>query len=116
MELLKKLRINTETPLWLINAPDNCLAYFDGMQVKHKLGKEKPVGQVMLFVYDSKELNEQLQRISDYISHNTLFWICYPKKSGAFSSDLILTESWDAVFNWDTGDRHLYLLMMTGQE
>lgn len=98
MELLKKLHVNADKPVWLINAPDNCFHYFDTLEVKQKLGKEKPIGQIILFAYDSKELADYMLRLAGYISPDTLIWICYPKKTGSISSDLILTKSWDTVF------------------
>jgi Bacteriocin-protection, YdeI or OmpD-Associated len=102
MDLLKKLRFTAGEPLWLINAPEQCLAFFDGFDVKKKTGKQKPVPQLMLFVIDSIALAEQLQRLADYIGHDTVFWICYPKKSGAIQSDLIMMKSWDilSVYNY----------------
>jgi len=99
MELLKKLRINTELPLWLVNAPDGCLHLFGGIEIKQKPGKQKPVGQLMLFAANSMELQHYLPVIDGYVGHDTLFWICYPKKTGAIASDLIQMQAWDIVFN-----------------
>jgi len=98
MELLKKLHVNADKPIWLINAPDNCLHYFDSLEVKQKLGKEKPIGQIILFAYDSKELAGYMHRLAGYISPDTLLWVCYPKKTGSIPSDLILMKSWDIIF------------------
>lgn len=98
MELLKKLRVDPDKPLWLINAPAYCAGYFADLTVKQRLGKEKPVGQLMLFAKDSSELNHYLPLLTDYIGHDTLFWICYPKKTGSIASDLILMKPWDVVF------------------
>ena len=98
MELFKKLRINIDKPLWIINAPVDCLDLFVDLTIKQKTGKEKPVGQLMLFATDRKELAHYLHLLAPYISPETLFWIAYPKKSGAISSDLIEMKSWDVVF------------------
>src|SRR3954466_1563169 len=98
MELLKKLRINTDQPVWIINLPDSSRPLFEQLDIKEKTGKVKPVGQLLLFTTDSKELTHELVRLADYIGHDTLFWICYPKKSGAISSDLVEMKSWDHVF------------------
>jgi hypothetical protein len=98
MELFKKLKINTESPVWVINMPDSLAAAFSGLDVKEKIGKQETTGQVMLFTKDSKELAYELARLEKHIGHNTLLWICYPKKSGSISSDLVLMKSWDAVF------------------
>jgi hypothetical protein len=97
MILLKKLRINPDEILWLINIPQNCAALFHGIEQKEKLGKEKPVQQLILFAHDSKELNYYLPLLEGYIAPETLFWICYPKKSGAISSDLIRMEPWNIL-------------------
>ena len=97
MELLKKLRIDIDKPLWLINLPDKLEPVFSGLNIKEKPGREKPIGQVILFALDSRALAYELTRLTDYISHDTLFWICYPKKSGSFTSDLILMKSWDIM-------------------
>lgn len=101
MELIKKLRITTDKPLWLINAPEQVQGYFADFDVKLKAGRQKPVEQLMLFAMDSKDLAERLRQLADYIGHETLFWICYPKKSGAIQSDLILMKSWDILSVYD---------------
>ena len=99
MELLEKLRINTDLPLWLINAPDDdCIDLFSQCIIKDKLGGSKPVSQLILFVVDGKSLTHHLPLLTKYIAHDTLFWICYPKKSGSIISDLILMKPWDIVF------------------
>ncbi len=99
MELLKKLRINIDQPLWVINAPgDDCLHLFEQCIIKQKLSGNKPVSQLVLFAVDGKTLAHYLPLLTNYISPETLFWICYPKKSGAITSDLIQMKAWDIVF------------------
>ena len=98
MELIKKLRIKTEEPLWLINCPDNCHNLFNDLILRVKPGKEKPAGQLILFATDSGELDRYIVKLTPYLTPETLFWIAYPKKSGAISSDLIEMKSWDMVF------------------
>lgn len=99
MDLLKKLHVNIDKPLWVINAPANCLYLFDGLTIKQKTGKEKPVSQLIVFLTSSNELVHYIDKLAPYIGHETLFWIAWPKKSGAVSSDLIHMKSWDVVFN-----------------
>jgi len=98
MELLQKLKLKTDHPLLLINAPADCMHLFAGLTIKEKPGKEKPAAQLILFATNSSELNHYLPQLASYISPGTLFWICYPKKSGAIASDLIQMKSWDIVF------------------
>lgn len=97
MDLLKKLRLNTAKPLWLINAPADCAEYFTDFKISKKLGKEKPVPQLLLFTLDSGELHHYLSIVADHVGHETVFWILYPKKSGAISSDLIQMKHWQIV-------------------
>lgn len=97
MDLLKKLRLNTDLPLWLVNAPDNCRYLFDGLEIKTRPGKEAPVAQLMLFVMDSTDLHTRLVKLNGYIGPETVFWICYPKQTGAIKSDLIKMEPWAFV-------------------
>ena len=93
MDLFKKLRLNTDKALWLINAPAACISYFGGVTLKQNPGKEKPIDQVILFATNSGELDYYIPKLAEYIGHDTLFWICYPKKSGSIQSDLILMKA-----------------------
>lgn len=98
MELLKKLRIDTSEPLFVINAPHNVDEMLPETELKKRPGKEKPVTQLMLFAHDSTELYRHLPLLDGYIGHNTLFWVCYPKQTGSIQSDLIKMAPWQAVF------------------
>ncbi len=98
MELLNKLRIKTNVPLWVINAPDNMNDLLPGIEWKGKLVKTKPVEQLMLFAVDGATLHRWLPLVAEHVGHGTLFWICYPKKTGSIQSDLILMKTWDIVF------------------
>lgn len=97
MELLKKLRLDTASPLWVVAAPDDIDSILPGVDTTTRAGKIKPVKQLMLFARDSAHLNEQLPRLGPYIGHETLFWICYPKQTGSMTSDLIKMESWNML-------------------
>ncbi|MCW3121251.1 MAG: hypothetical protein JWQ38_743 [Flavipsychrobacter sp.] len=98
MELLSKLKIKEDRPVWLINLPDNCRSLFDSLEIKEKPGRTKPLPQVIIFATDSKILTHELNRLTEYIGHDTLLWLCYPKKTGAIKSDLVMMESWNMVF------------------
>ncbi len=99
MELLKKLRINADKPLYVVNAQPEVYGMLPGIDIKEKLPRQKPVEQLMLFAVNGAELGHYLQIAGLYIGHDTLLWICYPKKTGAIQSDLILMKTWDIVFN-----------------
>lgn len=98
MELLKKLRINVSQPLWAINLPPDCICLFEMPEIKQKLSGKTPVNQLILFAEDSGVLARWIPLLASYIAHDTLFWIAYPKKTGAITSDLIQMKPWDIVF------------------
>jgi hypothetical protein len=99
MELLKKLRLKTDTPLWLVNEPYDVLSLFEEFEIKKSLTGKVPVAQLMLFVYSAMELAEYMNKLAPSIAHDTIFWIMYPKASGATKSDLTAMRSrgWDVV-------------------
>jgi len=96
--LLKKLRIDTGQSLYLINVPGDCRHLFEEVSIHEKLSGKKPVSQLILFAIDSTVLARYLPIVADYIAHDTLFWIAYPKKSGAIVSDMVQMKAWDIVF------------------
>jgi hypothetical protein len=98
MELIRKLRIDAAKQLWLINAPDSCCGLFNEFDIVTKPIARLQADQLLLFAHDSDELKHYLLVLAEHIVYKTVFWICYPKKSGSISSDLILMKSWDIVF------------------
>ena len=99
MELLKKLRIDTSQPLWLLNAPADCMCLFEELEIRQKLSGKTPVRQLILFTEESSVLARWIPLLASHISPDTLFWIAYPKKTGAITSDLIQMKPWDIVFH-----------------
>jgi hypothetical protein len=99
MELVQNLKLKAGDPLFIISAPDGADRLLPGFDIKTKLGRAKPVSQLMLFVRDGIELADYLHKVEGHIGHNTLFWICYPKKTGNIASDLITMKPWEVVFN-----------------
>lgn len=98
MNLPKKLRVDLQEDLWVINAPANVADVLPGIPIRTKAGKEKPTKQLLLFAYNSSDLYNYLPELSQYIRAETVFWICYPKQSGAIQSDLIKMQPWEFVF------------------
>jgi len=98
METLQKLRINVSQTLWAINLPSDCFHLFETLDIKQKLSGKTPVGQLILFAEDSSVLARWIPLLAGYVTSHTLFWIAYPKKTGAITSDLIQMKPWDIVF------------------
>jgi len=88
MSIIAKLKLRTEKPFWLLNAPKSTAAVFDDFSPKTKIGARDLMIQVLVFVHDSAELNEWLHRFSGRVSDDVLLWLAYPKKSSKIKSDL----------------------------
>lgn len=100
MELLTKLRIKKDKQVCIINLPDSCRGLFDSLDLKEKPGRIKHLDQLIIFATDSKVLAYELNRLAECIGHDTLLWLCYPKKSGSVgTSDLGTMKAWEMVFS-----------------
>ncbi len=97
MALLAKLKVKAAEPLTLINCPANCGDLFEGAEAANNYKFKQPVAQLILFAANSAELAHYITKLEGCILPNTIFWICYPKKSGAIPSDLIRDAGWAAV-------------------
>lgn len=99
MGIAAKLKIKEDLPLWLINMPGNIDELLEGADYKTTLPKTQTVGQLVLFVVDKAGLEHYFRLIETKLSHDALFWIAYPKKSGSIRSDISRDNGWDIVFN-----------------
>lgn len=98
-EVLKKLRINTAAPLCIVECADDCEFLFDDLETTLKLPAKGTTDQLMLFARDGATLLHYIPRLQKVVTPTTLLWICYPKKSGAYTSDLIRMEPWQPLFD-----------------
>lgn len=99
MELLSKLRLDTGTPLYVVNAPKDVLHLFYSAEIITSLPGKTPAAQLILFADDSKTLDSYILKLEGKIGEKAIFWIAYPKKSGKIQSDLIRNEGWKLVFS-----------------
>lgn len=96
--LLKKLRIDLNNTLWVINAPDNVANILGVDDYLSTLTGKNPISQVLLFAYDQKDLEQYFPKLENRIAENAVVWIAYPKKISGMSSDLVRDEGWNIVF------------------
>jgi len=99
MELLTKLRINIDEPLYLINAPKDVFHLFEPAEIKTVMPGKAPANQLVLFAGDSKTLDSYILKLEGKLSDEVVFWIVYPKKSGRIQSDLTRNDGWKLVFS-----------------
>ena len=99
MSLLKKLRINTEKPFWLINAPEDCRHLFEEAEdIKTSLAGKTAISQIVLFAEDSLKLNALVDKLADRVAMDAIMWVCYPKKGSKLEGDLHRDKVWDYLF------------------
>jgi hypothetical protein len=95
--LSKKLQIKPGTHWLLFNAPANYLSSLeplpDGTSVVYEA--QGDFDGVQLFAKNSSDLASSLKVIVPILKPDTIFWVCYPKKSSGIKSDLEMMGSWD---------------------
>lgn len=99
MSVLDKLKIKTDQPLWLIDAPKDVKQLFDTATVKAP--GNAAASQVVFFAMNRKALDAKFNNIVEKLADDATVWIAYPKKSGSIQSDLIRNEGWETVFKSD---------------
>lgn len=98
MSFLKKFRIDTEKPLWFINAPEQVIHLFDEAELKTKLPGKGSIDQIVLFAENSLKLNELADKIHDRLTMDSLIWVAYPKKGSKLEGDLHRDKVWEHLF------------------
>lgn len=99
MSLLKKLRINTAKPLWLINAPEDCRHFFEEVEdIKIGTAGKAPVEQLVLFAEDSIRLNALVEKMGERVTPDAIMWVAYPKKGSKLEGDLHRDKVWEYLF------------------
>ena len=88
-EVLKKLKLAAQTPVLIMNAPDeyiNIMKDIEGTIHTSIKGKYK---FIQLFVKSIDEANEYIKDVVESLDGDGYLWMCYPKKtSKKYKSDL----------------------------
>ncbi|PZF73474.1 YdeI/OmpD-associated family protein [Taibaiella soli] len=88
MSTTAKLKLNAEKPFWLLNAPEGTTFIFEDFNFKTKIGAKDQITQIVVFVYNSIDLAEYMNRLTGHLADDVLLWLAYPKKSSKIKSDL----------------------------
>lgn len=99
-DLAKKLRILAGNRVLTIGAPDSFADTLGDLPEKASLStRASGVFEVVLFfATDSKSLEKGLSRTTSLVGAETVFWICYPKKTSGIKTDLTRDVGWNSVF------------------
>lgn len=94
--LARKLKINADTQVLIINPPQEYLEQIEPLPDGVEL-KTKPQGQfdfAQLFVKNGAELEQYLPDILKSLHKDSLLWISFPKRSSKLQSDLSRDHGW----------------------
>jgi len=97
--LIKKLRIQPDQKLLILNAPEGYITTLgqlpEGVEVK-----DTPNGEfdfVQLFVRSISELEAHTPAAIKAVKYDGLLWFCYPKQSSGIKTDINRDTGWSVV-------------------
>lgn len=97
--ILKKLRIQMQQKILIMNAPDGYLDLFSGFAVDTAFERESQMKYDFVQVFGSTqmELETLLLQVKEAGKYDCLLWACYPKGGGKIKSDLKRDTVWKAL-------------------
>ncbi len=103
--LLAKLKLKTDEPLLVLNAPDSVITILKADEVplhtKPQNGCTYPV--MLCFVHSVAELNKWAPLVITERESETFTWFAYPKKSSGIKTDINRDAGWDYLVNQGYG-------------
>lgn len=104
--IAEKLLLKPGRCLFVLNAPARYLENIGPLPDFSKIvGKNEAFDVLQLFIKSLADLETELPKAAKLVKAETIFWICYPKKSGAIQTDLNrdLLHAFAALKNWNDG-------------
>jgi len=98
-KLLKKMHYKTKEHRFraVINAPEKLRKDFHRNGFAVTLPQAGELDFVLLFVESRAEFEQRIKPVVASAAHDNLFWIAYPKGSGAIESDLNRNLMWQLL-------------------
>lgn len=97
--ILKKLRVNVDSEILIINSPENYLDLFspDGCRTVFTQEDKGRYDFVQVFGSSRTELDTLILQVKEAGKYDCLFWACYPKGGGKIKSDLKREVVWNSL-------------------
>ncbi len=96
--ILKKLRIDRDDKILIINAPEGYLALFSDFAIDTVFLADKGnYDFVQVFGANQTELDRLLLQVKEAGKYDCHFWACYPKGGGKIKSDLKRELVWESL-------------------
>lgn len=93
--LAAKLKLSEQQNVLIKNLPETLIDDFEGLSTKAVRGKKYEAA--ILFATTQAELCKRVAGTLTALQHDAIFWIGYPKKSGAIKTDTSRDSGWDAL-------------------
>ncbi len=94
--IFKKLRLNNEQKILILNAPSEYLSLLEGISFDEKPKENNLYDFVQVFGYQQDELEFLVKSVEKSGKYDCLFWACYPKGTGKIKSDIKRETVWKA--------------------
>jgi ribosomal protein L25 (general stress protein Ctc) len=95
--IFKKLRLNNEGALLIVNAPDEYTTLLKELNYDTSAVASKKYDFVQVFATRQEELERLCAEVRDAGKYDCLFWACYPKGTGKIKSDIKRETVWTAL-------------------
>lgn len=98
-ELQKKLRVQPEQRMLVLNAPEGYVETLGPLPEGTQIETE-PIGPFdwgQAFVHDVAELRRLAPQARDAVMYDGLLWISYPKKSSRIATDISRDVAWEVM-------------------
>lgn len=94
--IFKKLLLNSEQKILILNAPSEYLSLLEGITFDDKPQGGNLYDFVQVFSYQQDELELLVKSVEKYGKYDGLFWACYPKGTGKIKSNIRRETVWKA--------------------
>ncbi|MEA5425931.1 hypothetical protein [Arcicella lustrica] len=94
--IFKKLRLDSNKQLLIVNAPESYLSLLVGSNYDTEPKAEGIYDFVQVFAVQQAELETLMQSVSKAGKFDCVFWACYPKGTGKIKSDIKRETVWTA--------------------
>jgi hypothetical protein len=84
-DILKKLKY-TSGPALIMNAPEGMIPQGFATHMDTHSTQNYPF--IILFVKNEAQFREHFHSISEHLSNDALYWVCYPKKTSGIPTDV----------------------------
>ncbi len=94
--IFKKIRLNSEQKILILNAPSEYLSLLEGITFEDKPKDDNLYDFVQVFGYQKDELELLVKSVAKSGKYDCKFWACYPKRTGKIKSDIKRETVWKA--------------------